>query len=575
MQLSSGDAKCHHELAKLMSDQSTRMRSRGDLVAARSYLDKATAHGEHALARASNDTDLLSTLVQIHGRRGVVEHLLGDDDASRRSFTQAIETAGRLPSSGRHLSLQAAARQDLADLYAKDYSTLAKAQSLYAKVVELYERLIADFPHDPYYRGDFGAVLHNLALTHKKAGEHQTAQELLARASQMQDYAITHKSGNLHYQLWSVKHDLAKGDIARELQTNDQAAMYYQQCIERLGVFAEKFLQHQEPHELLAQAHQKLAQMILGQAQGPGDRKAGKAAEAELRPALALYEKLVQGSPLHRGHQGARRGTYLNLAKSHVLQERWDEATDMVEHLIQEMQSPNPDAPEMHGELGAALSNLALLHLLERPGFSPQPEKAEKLLNEAIQQQSLALQGDLSDWWKRTCRQWLRNHHFLLASTLYDQGKYGPAKQHFEESFSAGQEEHPRHAYYAELLITCPDPTFRDYTAAARHAELAGDLFHAGAANYRLERFTEAQSALEKVLAEHQEHVAAGYYLAMTLHRMHASNDAERQSRQDAAAALYRQTEARRQQQELDPAEAAVLEVLRQEAAAVLGGSES
>jgi serine/threonine-protein kinase len=354
----------------------------------RALLQRARDYYREFLRQREGDIRLRRETAQAYQRVGDIARLLGDYDAARTAYTQAIALFTPLTDASPD---DLDARRALADCYcyrgeaARLSSHTDEARADYRKAQELDQALVDARPDHPEYRLDLARAQYDLGILAKDSHQYGDAEGAFHRAARLLvDLVEEHRDEPLYRQHLARAY-LNLGPVLRATKRPEQANAAYLKA-----AALQSALQETDPTSPEYRYELGVTLNNLGLLQY--SQKDYAAAEPPYRQAIELYERLAvqfPDVPVYRKELANVRNS-LGMVLSHTgrapaAEETWQSALDGFRKLAAEY----PGVPEYTGLEGMVQGNLGWLRLQAK-----QPRDARPLLEKGIGHLEKALRAN-------------------------------------------------------------------------------------------------------------------------------------------------------------------------------------
>jgi tetratricopeptide (TPR) repeat protein len=490
----------------------------GQLDVALTALTQALQWARQISESRRDDQNVLRELCKIYREIGTFYDEGGDWELATHNFKEALRVARSLNETRENLELRARCFGKLGTQYLVSRSTLDDAESMFEQAIAIYQQLVDDYPWDIYYRGDLGAILHNLAVVSNRQGDAERASILVQQARDEQSLVVRHTSKNCDYQLFWAKHLILESDVSKSVDSK-RAEQLLREGIQNLEGLYERWPNRRDVQTTLAAAHRQLGQLLCP---GKVEESMLRESKAEILEALRIYQELQEKYPRFNVatkdlkeldfHTRNLYETYIALARPCMGLRETEEAVTAISQARSYLKNlPTPVSPKIQYEMGRISCDLAIIHEM----YDGDALQSEMTAREGIQM----LEQAYSEYpWAESAQEYgrrLQLTRVTLAFSLYRQQKYPESKAEWERAVAMGTQLPNLNdllIHYVGYLIYCPEISFRDYARAIELGQpmIAGfadqrDSSHnlrrnIGIAYYQLGDYREAKRAFSDLM---------------------------------------------------------------------------
>ncbi len=316
-----------------------------------------------------------------------------------------------------------------------------EVESSYLEAIEAESRLAAQHPDQPDYRRKLARYRNNLGIFRRQI-DPRAARAEYDEALKIHGELASKYPAVAAYQ-WEVARTLSNlGVVEQDERDLDGAERSFTKAHDKYKELTGGFPTVPDYRQELATVDNNLGMLLLR-------RNRPQEAETHLRAALASFESLVKAFPNRPDFRQRLAITHRNLGifqflANHDVKESESEfqnARKRIEQLIEEF----PDVPEYHSDLGQAIDSVVNI-VKDNP---TRRDDALRLLNEAIQQQKLAINTNPRNV---VFRQYLVTDYLYLEAIL-GQSKDGAAAAKAAEAILSFIPDEPKAYYVAARLL--------------------------------------------------------------------------------------------------------------------------
>ncbi len=410
------------------------------------FLEKSLQYYEEFAADTGQEEESRAGAARAFGNVGMIHNVLSQRKEAEEAWNSSVEMYNRLVDDYPAVPVY---RQELAQvlsgLSSVCYHTrrIAEAKSFREKNLAIHRRLVADFPDEPGYRNDLATAVRGWGLLLKNTGEPREAEQAYRESLEIhrqQTNDFPKDTGYLQ-ELAQTQMDLA--DVLMQLDRSAEAEELQREAMAAYAKLTVEFPLNRNFHDLHAMCLNDLGNLLRA-------AKRNDEAEKVLREALVIRSALAADYPSVPQYARSLAQTLNNIGILYKNTGRVEDAENVYRQALTEFRRLATNFPGVayhQNELGGALVNLARMLLARN-----EAEAARQLLAEAepFHKAALSANPDNPEY-----QLFYRLNRWRLAEAhiaLNDHQKAAESAQQFLDAAT----DPPRDAYTtATLLAGC------------------------------------------------------------------------------------------------------------------------
>jgi tetratricopeptide (TPR) repeat protein len=390
-------------------------------------LTSAVPFYEEFVRQKPGDADLDAKRGSAYGRLGLLRRQLGEHERAAADFAQMQAIFKRLGQRDPNVRSELAKGHYSLSKVFYDLGRHREAADECQASLDLYRKLVAEFPEAPEYRRQLGLCWWHLGLLRKIAGKVSEAEAELRGA-----LAVTAELAASFPTVAQYRADLAgiHGMLALTLPkgAEEEEESHHRQAVALLQALADEFPNRPEHRYGLAIAHTNLGAFL-------SDRRKREAALVEYQQALVLTKRLAADFPAIPMHRQSLAHSHRVVGEMLVAVGRPAEAEIEHRQSLEQFERLAADFPAIlthRDELAASQNSLGnLLGILQRP------QEAE-----SVYRQALAIRIQLATEMPGVpqYRRSLAGSYYSLGLVLFRAKRFSEAEPEFVQACAVFQQ---------------------------------------------------------------------------------------------------------------------------------------
>jgi serine/threonine protein kinase/uncharacterized protein HemY len=459
---------------------------------------RSAALQEELVADHPGEPDYRHDLVRTYNTLGVLLNADGRFNAAEKAYRQALDFGAHLPARAEYRKTTAQCLGNLAVVLERTGRT-KEAEPVYREAIRAGETVLQELKQEREFQGVLANLHNNLGYLLQETSRPEKAEEEYGYALKLSRKLVEDFPGVPRYQFEMANHQNTLAVLWWKTDRTRRAEKLFTQTCDLLRKLADDFPKVPAYPCVLAGTLNNLGKLLMEQTEHARARTVLEEAVAYQQKALAIHPK----NPEYRQSLGNH---YANLAAAlrdlKAPTAEVDAAYRRATAHKRKLAEDYPKVPHYQGGLAAHLNDHARV-LLGRG----EPDKARRLLEEAITYQRKALASDPGN---RTYRASLRHQYANLGEALLRLGQPRQAEEARRQALAIGKE------------LDHDFPGVRDYQVmvADDYLALANLLGDGPQAEHKEKAYRQALTRWQRLANDYPKVAAYRSQLAKVLHNL-------------------------------------------------------